>query len=152
MTKNVEHAEGGKQHESRIMQRVGHLATQRFGPQPLVSEQFQNVGQFSGALADPHQRHVNGRKQRGMARDRVGEAFAGHDVGADLCDNGMQPADVPVAGKKLQRIVEPRAGLEQQREVAREDGHVLTAGLVEQTEGEVRNRACRLRRRWFRPE
>ena len=57
-----------------------------------------------------------------------------------LATIGVQPADVLVAGKKFERIVEPRAGLEQQREVAGEDGHVLAARLVEQADGEVRNR------------
>ena len=45
----------------------------------------------------------------------------------DLRDRRPQAADVDVAGEQLERVVDARAGLEQQREVAREDGDVLGA-------------------------
>jgi hypothetical protein len=60
-----------------------------------------------------------------MMRERLAEAFAGHDAGAHLGNDRAKAADIGVAGEKLKPVVEPRAGLEQQREIEREHRHVL---------------------------
>ena len=43
----------------------------------------------------------------------------------DLRDGRSQAADVCLAGEQFERVVDARAGLQQQREVAGEDRHVL---------------------------
>ena len=69
--------------------------------------------------------------------DRFGEALAGEHGGADLPHHRTQLADVLVAGEQLEAVVEARARLEQQREVAREDRDVLVARRVEGGEREL---------------
>ena len=56
---------------------------------------------------------------------RLGETLARKDRRLDLEDDRAQPADVHVVGEQFQRVIEPRAGLHQQREIAGENGDVL---------------------------
>src|SRR5581483_1159541 len=49
---------------------------------------------------------------------------------------GTQPPHIGVACQKFKRVVEPRAGLEQQGHIAGEDGDLRRAWLVEQAEAE----------------
>src|SRR4051794_24895750 len=70
-----------------------------------------------------------------MVRQRLAETFAREDAGAHPCDDRGQAAHIGVAGKKLEPVIEPRAGLEQQRKIEREDGDVLGLGpLAERQE------------------
>jgi hypothetical protein len=121
-----EHATGCEQHEGRIAQRVAELAAQRFGARAFGGEDFEDFAERTRGFAHAHQRDVHRREQRSMMRERLAEAFTRQDAGAHLGDDGAQAADVRVGGEQLQRIVEPRAGFQQQREVEGEDGDVLS--------------------------
>ncbi len=55
-----------------------------------------------------------------MIGHRIGKALAGEQGGANLGHHRTHPPDIGIARQKLQGIVEARAGLEQQREIARE--------------------------------
>jgi hypothetical protein len=75
-------------------------------------------------------------------RQPLAEALACQDAGANLGDDRAQAADVGVARQQLERVVEPRARLEQQREIEGEHRHVLgLCALAQREEGRGGGRA-----------
>ena len=60
-----------------------------------------------------------------MPRQRLGKAFAGDHARADVGDHRPQPAEIAVGGEQFEPVIDPRAGAQQQREVAGEDRDVF---------------------------
>ena len=59
-------------------------------------------------------------------RDRVGETLARRGSAAVIAGDGRaHAADVGVGREQFQRVVDPRAGAQQQREIAGEDRDIL---------------------------
>ena len=69
-----------------------------------------------------------------MPRQRLGKALAGHDARADVGDDRPQAAEIAVGGQQFEPVIDARAGAQQQREVAGEDGDVFGVRLAEQAE------------------
>ena len=126
------HADRRDQHEGRILHRVRQLAAHRFRPRPLRAKHLEHLVERARNFADAHQRDIHRRKQRGMFGHRVGEALAAEQRRTQLRDHRAQPADIGVAGQEFERVVETRAGLQQQREIAGEGRHLGGARLAEQ--------------------
>ncbi len=137
-----QHQGRGEQDEGRILQGVAQLAPRRLAARAFDAEHFEDLGELARGLADLHQRHIDRREQGRMAADRLGEALAGEHAGADLRHRPAQPADVLVGGEQFEPVVEPRARLEQQREVAGENGDVLGARRIEGRQRDARGRAA----------
>ena len=78
-----------------------------------------------GRLADANQRQIHRRKQQGVMRECLGEAFTGQHAAANLSDHGAQAPDVDVDGQQIKGIVDAGAGLEQQRQVAGKYRNIL---------------------------
>ena len=76
-----------------------------------------------------------------MARQRLGKTLAGHDARADIGHDRPQPAEIGIGGQQFEAVIDPRAGAQQQREVAGENRDVFGLGLVEQAEGAPRRAA-----------
>ncbi len=81
------------------------------------------------------------RKQPLVPRQRFGETLAGDDARADIGDHRPQPAEIAVGGEQFETVIDARAGAQQQREIAGENGDVFGLGLVEQAEGAARRAA-----------
>ena len=62
-----------------------------------------------------------------MMQQRFRQAFAGEHAAADLRHHRTQAPNVDVDGEQIERIVDARAGLEQQRQIAGENRDVLGA-------------------------
>jgi len=110
------------------------LRAHLFGSRPLRAQHLQHLIQRARNFADAHQRAVHRRKQRRIGRDRVREAFARQQRRVQLSDHGPQPPDIGVTGQEFQRVVEPRAGFQEQRQVPREGRDLGGARLSEQAE------------------
>jgi len=132
--KEQHHADRGHQHEGGILHRIRELAAHLFGARALCTEHFQHLVERAGDFADLDQRDVHRREQVGMRSERFSKALAGKKRGAQFADHRTQPPDIGVGRQKLKRVVEPRAGLQQQGEVARENGDFRRGRLVEQAE------------------
>ena len=76
-----------------------------------------------------------------MPRQRLGETLARDDPRPDIGDHRPQPAEIGIGGKQFEAVIDPRAGAQQQREIAGEQRNVLGLGLVEEAEGAVRRAA-----------
>ena len=85
------------------------------------------MGQRPRGFADPGQRLENRRKQHWVMRNGIRKAFAGEHRGADLGDHRPQPPDINVRREQFERVIEPGAGLQQQRQIEREDGDIFGA-------------------------
>ena len=135
-----QHADGAQKNERRVMQRVGELATERFGTAALRGHHLKDVGERAGAFADTHQRHIHSRKQRRMACRHLGKAFAGKHACPDRRRNLAQPAELRVARKKFERMIEPGTGFQQQCEIPGERRNILGARSVEEGTPQTRCR------------
>jgi hypothetical protein len=113
-------AGGSDEHEGGILHRIDQLAPHLLRSRPLRAEHFQHLVQRAGDLTDADQRGIHRRKQVRVAGDGIGKAFARKQRGAKLADDGTEPSDIGIAREQLERVVEPGAGLQQQRKVARE--------------------------------
>src|SRR5262249_23796730 len=74
-----------------------------------------------------------------MSPNRLGKALSGEDAGLDLSHDRAQPADINIAGEKLQRIVNAGTGAQEQREIARERRYISRAWSREQGRCRVRS-------------
>ena len=81
-----------------------------------------------------------------MPRQRFGEAFAGDDVRPDVGDHRPQPAEIAIGGKQFEAVIDPRAGAQQQREVAGENRDVFGLRPVEKAEDAAGRAAALLQR------
>ena len=70
-----------------------------------------------------------------MPRQRLGKALAGHDMRPDVGDHRPQPAEIAIGGEQFKPVIDPRAGAQQQREIAGEKRDVFGLRLVEEAEG-----------------
>src|SRR5262249_45038308 len=77
-----------------------------------------------------------------MSRNGLTKALSGKDTGLDLSDDRAQPADIDIAGEKLQRVVDARTGAQEQGEIARERRDISRAWPREQGRSRVRS-GCR---------
>ena len=87
----------------------------------FVGQHFEHLVERSRGLADPDQRHIHRRKQPLVPRQRLGKALAGDDARPDIGDHRPQPAEIAVGGEQFEAVIDPRAGAQQQREVAGEN-------------------------------
>src|SRR5277367_638508 len=120
-----QHAASAKQQESGISQGFGQAPAQRFGALPLHADGLENRREITRRFAHARERDVNGRKDARVRPDRVGEAFAREDCGGDLRRRGSHAAEVRVARKQFQRVVDSRARAQQKGEIAGEDRDVF---------------------------
>ena len=72
-----------------------------------------------------------------MGADRLGKTLPAQKRSAQSGDDRAQPADIGIAGEQLERVVEPRARLQEQREIAGKGRHLRAVSVTEDTE------ACR---------
>src|SRR5262249_28565154 len=67
------------------------------------------------------------REQVRMAGKRVSQGLSGENARANLADSRTQAADIYIRRQQLQRIIEPSASLQQQREISSENADILSA-------------------------
>ena len=68
-----------------------------------------------------------GENKHGVMRNGIRKALAGEHGGADLGDHRPQPPDIDVGREQFERVIEPGARLQQQRQIEGEDSDVLGA-------------------------
>ncbi len=113
--KESQHAAGGEEQKTGIAQRVENAPPQGFGARALGGDRFQDRGQHGRLLAEAGERDKQRREGVGTRAERFGKTLPRHHRGVHFGGDGAHAAEFAVVRHQIERVVDARAGAQQQR-------------------------------------